>query len=181
MPSEKVLNQKKAKVSELAEKFKKAKMIVLTDYRGIPVDDDTKLRTTIRNDGNEYEVVKNSTIADALKEAGVEGFDGTLEGPTAVVIGYEDYVTPAKAVNDYAKNNDFYNINIETGEDIFNPVFVGKKADIRIVDNGYILVSHESDDSVMFLDTNGNIKNKFDISFTNNNHPNNYLENRYRR
>ena len=112
MPSEKVLNQKKAKVSELAEKFKKAKMIVLTDYRGIPVDDDTKLRTTIRNDGNEYEVVKNSTIAYALKEAGVEGFDGTLEGPTAVVIGYEDYVTPAKAVNDYAKNNDFYNIKL---------------------------------------------------------------------
>ena len=110
MPSEKVLNQKKAKVSELAEKFKKAKMIVLTDYRGIPVDDDTKLRTTIRNDGNEYEVVKNSTIAYALKEAGVEGFDGTLEGPTAVITSKEDYLAPTKAIYNFAKNNDFYKI-----------------------------------------------------------------------
>ena len=43
MPSKKVLNQKKAKVEELSEKFKKAKMIVLTEYRGITVEDDIKL------------------------------------------------------------------------------------------------------------------------------------------
>ena len=58
MPSEKVLNQKKAKVEELSEKFKKAKMIVLTEYRGISVADDTKLRAQFRADGNEYVVVK---------------------------------------------------------------------------------------------------------------------------
>lgn len=84
-------------------------MIVLTEYRGISVEDDTKLRATIRNNGDEYSVVKNSIIAHAAKEAGIEGLDN-LEGPTAVVIGYEDYVTPAKAVNDYAKDNEFYTI-----------------------------------------------------------------------
>ncbi len=109
MPSQKILEKKKDKVQVLAEKFKKAKMIVLTEYRGISVEDDTKLRATIRNNGDEYSVVKNSIIAHAAKEAGIEGLDN-LEGPTAVVIGYEDYVTPAKAVNDYAKDNEFYTI-----------------------------------------------------------------------
>ena len=108
MPSQKILEKKKDKVQVLAEKFKKAKMIVLTEYRGISVEDDTKLRATIRNNGDEYSVVKNSIIAHAAKEAGIEGLDN-LEA-TAVVIGYEDYVTPAKAVNDYAKDNEFYTI-----------------------------------------------------------------------
>lgn len=109
MPSQKILDKKKEQVQILAEKFKKAKMIVLTEYRGISVEDDTKLRSTIRANGDEYAVVKNSIITHAAKEAGIEGVD-TLEGPTAVVIGYEDYVTPAKAVNDYAKDHDFYSI-----------------------------------------------------------------------
>lgn len=112
MPSQKVLEEKKAKVEELSEKFKKAKMIVLTEYRGISVSDDTKLRAKLREEGNEYLVVKNSTISYAIKAAGIEGFDTTLEGPTAVVIGYDDYVSPAKVVNDYAKDNDFYKIKM---------------------------------------------------------------------
>lgn len=111
MPSEKILNQKKEKVAELSEKFKKAKMIVLTEYRGINVEDDTNLRKTLREGGNDYLVVKNSTISYAAKEAGIEGLD-KLEGPTAVVIGYDDYVAPAKAVNDYAKDHDFYKIKL---------------------------------------------------------------------
>ena len=88
MPSEKVLSQKKAKVEELSEKFKKAKMIVLTEYRGITVEDDTKLRAQVRANGDEYVVVKNSTISYAAKEAGIEGLE-ELEGPTAVVIGLD--------------------------------------------------------------------------------------------
>ena len=111
MPSEKILNKKKEKVAELSEKFKKAKMIVLTEYRGINVEDDTNLRKTLREGGNDYLVVKNSTISYAAKEAGIEGLD-KLEGPTAVVIGYDDYVAPAKAVNDYAKDHDFYKIKL---------------------------------------------------------------------
>ncbi|MDD3303812.1 MAG: 50S ribosomal protein L10 [Clostridia bacterium] len=109
MPSKKILEEKQNKVQELAEKFKKAKMIILTEYRGISVEDDTKLRSTIRTNGDEYGVYKNSVITHAAKEAGIEGLEN-LEGPTAVVVGYEDYVAPAKAINDYAKANDFYTI-----------------------------------------------------------------------
>jgi len=50
VPSKKVLEEKKAKVEELAEKFKKAKMIILTEYRGISVSDDTTLRSNLRKD-----------------------------------------------------------------------------------------------------------------------------------
>ena len=109
MPSENILNQKKAKVEELSEKFKKAKMIVLTEYRGISVEDDTKLRAQVRADGNEYVVVKNSTIVYALKAAGIEGID-SLEGPTAVVMSKEDYLEPSKVIYKYSKDNEFYQI-----------------------------------------------------------------------
>lgn len=109
MPSEKILNQKKAQVEELAEKFKKSKMIVLAEYRGINVEDDAKLRKTLRESECEYKVVKNSIISHAAEAAGIEGI-GTLEGPTAVAISYDDYVAPAKALNDYSKNNEFYQI-----------------------------------------------------------------------
>ena len=67
----------------------------------------------------------------------------------------------------FVSDNDLYNINIETGETVFE-TYVGKKTDIRIVDNGYILLNTESDDTVMFVDKDGNIKNKFDVSFDSN-------------
>ena len=110
MPSEKILNAKKEQVKVLAEKFKKAKMIVLSDYRGINVADDAKLRSEIRENNCEYMVVKNSIISYAAKEAGIEGLDAVLEGPTSVAIGYDDYIAPAKVVNNYAKDSDFYKI-----------------------------------------------------------------------
>ena len=107
MPSEKILNMKKEQANMLCEKFKKAKMVVFSNYRGINVLDDTKLRKTIRDNGDEYLICKNSIIAHALEQAGIEGVE-KFEGPTSVVIGYEDYVSPAKALNDFAKDHDFY-------------------------------------------------------------------------
>ena len=150
MPSEKILNQKKAKVEELSEKFKKANMIILTEYRGITVEDDTKLRVQIREEKNEYVVVKNSTIVHALKAAGIEGID-TIEGPTAVVIGYDDYVAPAKAVNDYAKDHDFY--TIKAG------IMDGKVIDVAEVKKLASLPSKETLYSMLASALLGNIRN----------------------
>ncbi len=150
MPSEKILNQKKAKVEELSEKFKKANMIILTEYRGITVEDDTKLRAQIREDKNEYCVVKNSTIVHALKAAGIEGID-TIEGPTAVVIGYDDYVAPAKAVNDYAKDHEFY--TIKAG------IMDGKVIDVAEVKKLASLPSKETLYSMLASALLGNIRN----------------------
>lgn len=150
MPSEKILNQKKAKVEELSEKFKKAKMIVFTEYRGISVADDTKLRAQVRENGDEYCVVKNSTILYAAKAAGIVGLE-TLEGPTAVVIGYDDYVAPAKVVNDYAKDHDFY--TIKAG------VMDGKVIDVAEVKKLASLPSKETLYSMLASALLGNIRN----------------------
>ena len=110
MASEKILNQKKKEVSDLAEKMKQAKIILLTDYRGINVSDVTKLRAELRNSNSEYRVIKNNITRRALAEAGIEGLDSLLEGPTAVVMNNEDYLETAKAIYNYSKDNDFYKI-----------------------------------------------------------------------
>lgn len=110
MPSEKILNQKKAQVEELTEKMKKAKIVMLTEYRGITVEADTKLRSKIRENGDDYAVVKNSIISHAAKQAGIEGLTDGIEGPTAVVLAYEDYVGSAKTIYDFMKDNDFYKV-----------------------------------------------------------------------
>ena len=73
MPSEKILEQKKQQVAQLAEDFKKANVGVLVNYEGITVEKDTKLRKQLREAGCEYKVVKNTLLGLAFKEAGIEG------------------------------------------------------------------------------------------------------------
>ena len=110
MASEKILNQKKEEVSKLAEEMKAAKLILLTDYRGINVADVTKLRADLRNTNSEYKVIKNNIIKRALDANGESGLDDLLEGPTAIVIGTEDYLEPSKVIYNFSKNNEFYKI-----------------------------------------------------------------------
>ena len=110
MASEKSINLKKEEVTKLAEKMKDAKLILLTDYRGITVADVTELRATLRNVNSEYKVIKNNITRRALKECGVEGLDDILEGPTAIIINQEDYLESAKAIYNFTKDNDYYKI-----------------------------------------------------------------------
>ena len=110
MASETILKQKEEEVKKLAEKLKEAKVILLTDYRGINVADVTKLRTDLRNANSEYKVIKNNIIKRALNENGENGLDELLEGPTAIVIGTEDYLEPSKVIYNYTKTNEFYKI-----------------------------------------------------------------------
>lgn len=111
MASEKILEQKQKEVTELAEKMKNAKLILLADYRGINVTDVTDLRAKLRNSNSEYKVIKNNITKRALQEAGLlEGLEDQLVGPTAVIMDNEDYLEPAKAIYEYAKANDFYKI-----------------------------------------------------------------------
>ena len=110
MANEVALKKKQEEVQELAEKFKTAKVVLLADYRGINVTDVTNLRTDLRNAKAEYRVIKNNIVKRALEANGENGLDELLEGPTAVVIGQEDYLDPLKAIYNFAKNNDFYKI-----------------------------------------------------------------------
>ncbi len=110
MASEKILNQKKEEVSKLAAEIKEAKLVLLTNYRGIDVVNDTTLRRDLRGVNAKYTVIKNNITKRALAEAGIEGLDDKLVGPTAVVMSNEDYLEPAKAIYKFSKDNEFYEI-----------------------------------------------------------------------
>ena len=110
MASEKVLKQKEEAVNSLAAELKDASLVLLVDYRGINVEDATKLRKEVREANAEYKVIKNNIIKRALNANGENGLDSLLEGPTALITSKEDYLAPTKAIYNFAKNNDFYKI-----------------------------------------------------------------------
>ena len=110
MASEKILNQKKEEVTKLANKIKEAKLVLLTDYRGINVEDATSLRADLRKSNTEYTVIKNNITKRALAEAGIEGLEDKLVGPTAVIMSNEDYLEPSKTIYEFTKNNEYYKI-----------------------------------------------------------------------
>ena len=110
MASEKILNQKKEEVTKLANKIKEAKLVLLTDYRGINVEDVTSLRADLRKSNTEYTVIKNNITKRALAEAGIEGLEDKLVGPTSVIMSSEDYLEPSKTIYEFTKNNEYYKI-----------------------------------------------------------------------
>jgi len=98
--------EKVAAVQELAEKIGKSQGVVLTDFRGLPVKVMTELRAELRKAGVELKVVKNTLALLAARQANVEGVESLLEGPTALVFGYEDPVVAAKQISEFAKRNE---------------------------------------------------------------------------
>jgi len=104
---------KKVVVEEIREKFSNAKSAILVDYRGLTVEEATDLRTKFREAGVEYKVYKNNLMKLAIKESSFEGLTADLSGPSAVAFGYEDPVTPAKIVKDFAK--DHSNLELKAG------------------------------------------------------------------
>lgn len=102
MPSEKILEKKKQQVAELSENLKVACTGVIVSYKGTNVADDTKLRKELRESGDVYKVIKNTLLSRALKDAGIDGLDGVLEGTTAIAISKESYVNSAKILCKFA-------------------------------------------------------------------------------
>ncbi|MCY6371569.1 50S ribosomal protein L10 [Clostridium ganghwense] len=96
---------KEAKVQEIKAKLEKAEAVVLANYQGLNVEEDTQLRKSLREAGVEYKVFKNTLVALAAKEAGIEGLEGYLEGPVSVAISYDDATAPARILNDFAKDH----------------------------------------------------------------------------
>ncbi len=110
MPSAKILEQKKAIVSELSEKLKSSCAGVIVSYQGINVADDTKLRKDLRESGVEYLVAKNTLLKRAAKDAEIEGLDPALEGSTAIALSENDYVAASKILCNFAKEHEFFKI-----------------------------------------------------------------------
>ncbi len=111
MASEVILKQKEEQVKKLAEEMQKSSLILFTEYRGINVTDDTTLRKNIRNANGKYSVIKNNITRRALAEAKIEGLDEEiLTGPTAVITVEGSYLDALKAIYNFSKDNEFYQI-----------------------------------------------------------------------
>ena len=97
MPNERTIQAKKEIVDQLKAKLDSAVTCVVVDYKGISVEDDTKLRKQLREAGVDYFVAKNTMLRLAAKEAGYEGLNEYFEGTTAVAISDTDPVSAEDA------------------------------------------------------------------------------------
>jgi large subunit ribosomal protein L10 len=95
---------KAAAVAEIAGKFRDSNAAVLTEYRGLTVAQLKELRRSLSGNAT-YAVVKNTLTGIAAKEAGVEGLDADLKGPSAIALVTGDPDTAAKGLRDFAKAN----------------------------------------------------------------------------
>jgi large subunit ribosomal protein L10 len=95
---------KQAAVAEITDEFSASAGAVLTEYRGLTVKELKDLRRSLGENAN-YAVVKNTLAAIAAKNAGFEGLDDLLTGPTAIAFIKGDVVEAAKGLRDFAKAN----------------------------------------------------------------------------
>ena len=95
---------KKPIVEEISENIKDAQSVVLVDYRGLTVEEDTKLRKELRNAGITYKVYKNTMMNFAFKGTDFEQLADQLEGPSAIAISKDDATAPARVIAKFAKN-----------------------------------------------------------------------------
>ena len=95
--------EKEAAVAVVREKFSRTKIALLADYRGMTVAEMTELRRKFREAAVEFRVVKNNLAKIALEGTPVEPVRDGFRGPTAVALGYDDPVAPAKILNEAAK------------------------------------------------------------------------------
>ncbi len=104
------LQEKQSVVEDLHERFSRSKVVIVTDYKGLDVAAISDLRAKLKAAGIEYRVVKNSLLARASEETGTAKLTAFFKGPSAVAISYDDPVTPAKVLIEFAKTNDKFGI-----------------------------------------------------------------------
>mgnify|MGYP000187573775 FL=1 len=90
-------------VDKIAEEIKDAQSVVLVDYRGLTVAQDTELRKQLREAGVIYKVYKNTMMKRAFEGTDFAQLDEYLEGPNAIAISKEDATAPARIICDFAK------------------------------------------------------------------------------
>lgn len=125
MPSQKILEQKAAKVEALAAELKDAKSIVISDYQGLTVAQDTEMRKAFRAEQVVYRVYKNSISKRALEKIGVTDLEAELNGPTALAWSTEDVVAAPRLVKKYA--DQFKKTQIKGG------IVDGEKQDLETI------------------------------------------------
>lgn len=98
--------EKAETVAAVQEKFKSAKMAIVTEYRGLTLAQMTKLRREIRQASGEYQVIKNTLVRRALRGTSYGSLDRFLDGPNGWIFGYDDPVTLSKALLKFIDENE---------------------------------------------------------------------------
>lgn len=106
-------------VDEISAMLDGAQSLVLVDYRGLTVEEDTKLRRALREADVQYKVYKNTLIKRAIQGTAFESVADALEGPTAIAVSKTDATAPARILFENAK--DMENLEVKCGvvEDVF--------------------------------------------------------------
>ncbi len=90
-------------ISEIKDYVEKACSAVIVDYRGLTVEEDTRLRKSLREAGVVYKVYKNTYLKRAFEGSDFAQMDKDLEGPTAIAFGIDDATAPARVIAEFAK------------------------------------------------------------------------------
>jgi len=109
------MQAKVQKVSEIAERLKTAKSMVMVDYKGISVEEINALRGKFREAEVDYVVLKNTLVRRAMEEVGITELDHLLVGPSAFAFGMKDEVGPAKVVAEFIQQSKSEKMTIKAG------------------------------------------------------------------
>lgn len=131
-----VRSEKEAVVAEIRGKIEAASAVIITEYRGLTVTNLAALRLALRQHGAEYRVYKNTLARFAAREAGIEGLDELLVGPTAITFVDGDVAAVAKSLKDFSKTNQ--NLVLQGG------AIAGKTVSASYIDALASLPSHEA-------------------------------------
>jgi large subunit ribosomal protein L10 len=99
------LEEKQKIAEDLRERFSKSVIMVLTDYKGLDVAAMNDLRRKLREEGVEFQVVKNTLLVRAAEDTDAAMMKDYFKGPSAVALSYDDPVAPAKVLTQFAKDN----------------------------------------------------------------------------
>jgi len=117
------LEEKKRITQDLNERFSKAAVVIVSDYKGLNVTAINDLRRKLSQEEVEFQVAKNSLLIRASEETDVALIKDAFKGPSAIALSYGDPVAPAKILTEFAKENKVFEIKIG--------VLNGKVLDVR--------------------------------------------------
>ncbi len=106
------IEEKQQIAEDLRDRLSKSAIIVLTDYKGLDVAAMNDLRRKLRAEGIEYQVVKNTLLIRAAEDNDIALIKDYFKGPSAIALSYDDPISPAKVLSQFAKENDKLEIKV---------------------------------------------------------------------
>ncbi len=128
-------DEKKKIVEDIRKKFSESKIVILTDYKGLDVENINELRRKLKDSEVEYRVAKNTLFMIASEGTDAELIKDSFKGPSAVALSYNDPVVPAKILTEFAGSHEALEIKVG--------VMAGKILDLTAIRNLSALPSRE--------------------------------------